>query len=95
MDAFYYHYYCTAPSGSFKKANELEGTGSIISKDRGYVSIRHCSAHSYFIQHLIEGYMTYNEYQELTKTTDIRNATATVNLDLCVASGILEGIRRT
>ena len=35
--------------------------------------------------------MTYNEYQELTKTTDVRNATATVNLRLmCSICGILE-----
>ena len=35
--------------------------------------------------------MTYNEYQELTKTTDIRNKTATVNLRLmCSICGILE-----
>jgi hypothetical protein len=35
--------------------------------------------------------MTYNEYQELTATTDIRNKTATVNLRLmCSICGILE-----
>lgn len=37
--------------------------------------------------------MTYNEYQELTATTDIRNKTATVNLRLmCSICGILEEI---
>lgn len=35
--------------------------------------------------------MTYNEYQKLTATTDIRNQTATVNLRLmCSICGILE-----
>ena len=37
--------------------------------------------------------MTYNEYKELTTTTDIRNKTATVNLRLmCSICGILEEI---
>lgn len=35
--------------------------------------------------------MTYNEYQELTKTTDIREQTATVNLRLmCSICGLME-----